>query len=165
MDESRGNPTVAGVPVRQPSTGRLRAARTVRFVVPLLFIPLLLGLVGNGPLSLSSVSEADTTITYERFARQGGPWTLLITTTPPPDGPLQVAISQSFHDSFTVQAISPQPTEVSATAQQVLYRFAVDHSAPSVQVSFDLKGDALWSQHAQLRVSDHRLTFDQFLYP
>lgn len=165
MDDPENNPPVPGVPVRQPPSGRLRAARTVRLIVPLLLVPLLLGLAGNGPLSLSSVREADTTVTYERFARRGGPWTLTVETSPPQDGQLQVAISQSFHDSFTVQAITPQPTEVTATAQQVLYRFAVDHTSPSVQVSFEVKGDALWSQRAQLEVGEDRLAFNQFLYP
>lgn len=148
--------------------GHLQQARLVLLsVVGLLLLFAAAGGIGSGPLSWASADEGDLRVSYERYARAGGPWALEVEAVPPPSGPLRLEISREFHDAHILQSVTPQPATVQVSPDTVTYAFEAVASADRVAVTFRFTGDAIGRHVARVGVADGgpRIEFSQLVYP
>ena len=101
----------------------------------LIIVAALAGLTGKGgALSRAEVESGSATITYPRVSR----WQMadeLSVEFASATGEAKVMLPMSFLDSFAVEAVTPQPSEVTAVAegQEFTFRLGAEPGAKSVQ--------------------------------
>jgi hypothetical protein len=135
----------------------------IGWIVLTLFLALAVaGLFGGGPLSHARTSAATGSIEYEHFARSGTSTNLVVT-------PLAAAritrieIPSDYLEAFRVEQITPEPTAVRMTQQQLVYEFAA--GAPGASISFHIHPQRLWRHRAVLRIDGAPLEIWQLVYP
>lgn len=102
------------------------AERIGWFVIAAILIAALLGAFGPGLFSFRETTSDDGRLTVEYYAvqRYSAPAELRIRFDPPQDAEyVELAISQSFVDEVTPEAISPVPAAMSVKGEDVVCRF------------------------------------------
>jgi len=129
----------------------------------------LLGLFATGPLSRSTVSNADRTlrVSFERFTRFGAPSELVVDVAPgaTEGGEARIALSRDYLTAFQVQAVAPEAESVETQGPDLVYVFEVDEGS-GLEATFDLQADERWRKSAVIRVPERPpVSLDQFIYP
>lgn len=143
----------------------------VSWAIMLLIVLLaLIGLFGTGPLSSASVADPDGDLSagYERFVRQDGRSTLTfhVAGNQATGNEIEFWISQDYLDSVDVQSISPQPTEVRAAENRMIFVFAIDDPSTTLQASFRVEPQEMGRLSGEVGVADGpTVTFSQVSYP
>jgi len=136
-------------------------------VLLILFIGLA-GLLGGGPLSHAEASSGPLALDYERFVRKHAPTELDLRVAPAAvaNGEVTLWLDQSVLDKIDVERIVPEPVEMEAAADRVVYRFAIEDSEEPTEVTFHLQPAEPGAVHVRLGlVNGADLTADQFIYP
>ena len=109
---------------------RSRRARTVRRAfMSLVAAVVLLGLAGWLGVRSSTVTAAgggyELTVTYAQIARPGlaAPWSLEVRRPGGFDGPITISTTSSYLDMFDENGFDPEPSTMTATAEQVIWEF------------------------------------------
>ena len=93
----------------------------------------LLGLFATGPLSRTTVTNADRTlrVSFEGFTRFGAPTQLVIDVPPGAigGGEARIALSRDYLTAFQVQAVAPEAERVEAAGADLVYVFKVDQGS------------------------------------
>ena len=123
------------------------------------------GLFGNGPLSHVRADNPAGRIEYERFVRNGLSTELVVTpVTDAARGVSRVAITADYLEAFRVERITPEPTAVRLSGQQLLYEFG--SIAPGASISFHIHPQRVGRHDAEVRLdAGAPLAVRQFTYP
>jgi protein-L-isoaspartate(D-aspartate) O-methyltransferase len=135
-------------------------------VMGLLILAGLLGLLGPGPFSSTSVDGATISVEHERFARYQTATSLIVEVRPgQANGELRIWLDRSYLDNVHVESIVPEPGRVELGADAHTYVF---HAAPGVKatvVTFYLKPERMGRLRGRAGMGDEAIEFQQFVYP
>lgn len=136
-------------------------------IIAAIVVLALAGLFGDGPLSDASVSSREAgSIAYERYTRDGARTTLTITpsATALQGNVVRVAIPSAYLQSFSVEEITPEPTQARMSGEDVIYEFTICGAGSSI--SLLLMPEKAGRHGAQIVIgSAEPLAFSQFTYP
>lgn len=143
--------------------------RVIWVLLSILLLAALAGLIGPGPLSLTSAGSSGLQVRYLRFGRWQAPQSLVISASEPGGGPLQLSINRSYLDSMSVQQVSPQPANVKLSGRTFIYSFATGTGA-SNSITFDLQPTSMGLVHGTIAMpaaggNGSDVTFRQLIYP
>jgi hypothetical protein len=128
-----------------------------------------LGLLGGeGPLSQTTTSSGDLTITYDRFARRNTPTLILVRLSLSTSHPqrLQLAFNAEYVRNMAFQQVTPQPASVEATAGRVTYDFLTNSESGTVLFHFEAKPRTFGREAASLTIAGFpTIHYWQFVYP
>ncbi len=162
-----------GIEIHDDFGVQLREWRTERVafvVIAALLVAALLGLFGTGPLAWATVANDAGTLTveYERFARRGGTsaFTVVVSERSQSDGEFQLLFDRTYLEAFTIEAITPEPTEVGVAEERLRYTFAQAHPGASLTVTFHVTPQSLGRVPASVSLRDQKpLRYWHFFYP
>lgn len=110
----------------------------------LLVVTAPLGFFGPGPVSDHRVVGDDgrLTVTFQRYLRAGSPTTIdvRLAIASPTDEP-RIVVPRDYLDSFTVESIVPQPRDMIAQGEDVVFVFSAPTDTPELTVAFHLRPD------------------------
>lgn len=129
-------------------------------VIALVVATALLGFFGGGPVSRASAQGARVKVEYERFIRLGQVSRLRLTLTSGPSSRLE--LSRGYLESFRVEQITPEPREVAASEDWIIYSFLGD---TPMTVIVDLTPESFGSLRGAVRGFGETLLFRQIAYP
>jgi hypothetical protein len=130
-------------------------------IIAAMIIAAMLGVFGGGPVSRASTESAGLRLDYERFVRLQQPMTLRFALAQ--DEPAEIALTRRYFESFRIEQITPQPSEVASSGPWLVYRFA---GAGPIVVTFDLVAEQFGNVAGSARGSGGgTLEFRQFIYP
>ena len=109
-------------------------------IFAIILIGALLGLFGNGPLSASTASTDDDTLTvaWERIVRRQGLAELQLTIDPGAIQQGEVTIWLDPTTASQVQRVNPEPAEVVVSSDRLSWTFAADPAAGPVTIMLEL---------------------------
>jgi len=106
-----------------------------------------LGVFGFGPLSSTTAAREGIEVTYDRFARNGAPLALEITTTG-----TQVWINEALVDAVQVDRVVPAPAREQRSADGTTFVFDAP-AGERIRVTFALTGDTVGLVRGQVGAS------------
>jgi hypothetical protein len=144
-----------------------RVQKVLWVLLAILLLAALLGLLGPGPLSYSSVDGSGFEVRYLRFARWQAPHTLVVATSLPGSETLRISIDRSYLDKMEVQQITPQPATVQLRGDSYLYTFDGDRRSSQTDITFDLQPTSIGSLHGTigLPAQGSSVEFTELVYP
>jgi hypothetical protein len=107
-------------------------------------------------------------VEYERIARHGAPAPLTIHLSPAAAsaGLARIWIDRRFLDGFDVERILPEPRDVSADGERLVFTFAVGPAASITAIRFDLQANALWLREGAIgSIDGPSVRFSQLVLP
>lgn len=123
-----------------------RVQRIGRAMLTGILLLALAGVFGTGPLSWSSASTADGSLTaeYARFARRGGPITLRlhVAESAVVDGRVRVVLSHELLETLEVRHITPDPVAQVSTDAGVVLAFELEGDV-ALEASINATADAM----------------------
>jgi hypothetical protein len=110
-------------------------------VTAVFLVAALVGLFGIGPVSETTATSPDDTVTveYDRFIRHVGTTTMTIAVddSTVQDGKVTLSISRELADGWRIENISPAPSTESSSRQALIYEFDVlGDTAPVIEVLY-----------------------------
>jgi hypothetical protein len=129
-------------------------------VIAAVIVAALLGLFGGGPLSRAAVEGDGLRVAYERFARLQQSTRLQLAL--PKTAPGEVALNRGYLELFRIEQITPEPREVEANGEWLVYRFG---GSGTSTVTFHLMPEKFGSVAGAARADGNPLAFHQFIYP
>ena len=145
-----------------------RAERMAWMVIAVLLLAALLGLFGDGVFSHAKAVDASGAleVEYERLARASAPLRLQLRAWAPQAGEVQVWLSRAYLDEMCVEAISPLPEQVEATADQLIYRFRTPSAGTRLNIIFQLTPQHAGRLSGQAGMAaGAQVNFHSFIYP
>lgn len=146
-----------------------KAERIAWIVMALIIVAALLGLFGAGPLSLTTAENDEGTlkVQYERFGRRGAPATITFDLVPTPadEDTATLAVDRGYLEGFRIDQIAPQPQDVTAEGDRLIYTFAVEPTAETMTVTFDVTMGALGPHSGAAATGGSNVTLSHFFYP
>jgi hypothetical protein len=134
----------------------------------LILLVALAGLLGTGPLSHHMASSGPLSLQYERFTRARAPSEIRLnvgTGLAAPDG-ITIWLDRAFLDGAGIEQIVPEPIEMVAVGDRVLYRFAVADPAQPTTITFHTAPASWGTTRGRIGLRDGaEITFDQMVYP
>ena len=117
------------------------AQRVGRVAMALVVLAALLGLVGTGPLSQTSVGDGRLTVEYDRFVRRLGENRLTFKVAPgAAAGPeVRLWIDAPYARRMEVEAVTPEPERMETTADRLTLVFALAHPGEGLEAVVDLR--------------------------
>ncbi len=144
-----------------------KAERISRVIMLLIATAGLLGLLGRGPLSYTSVRSADGTIEvrYHRFERALASSDLVVSVKPPTDQtPLAIWIDQEYLGTVKLERITPEPNWSEVHADRVVLYFDAGPEGAVISLRQQALGPGL--PQAQLGIeAGSSVSFRQIVYP
>lgn len=130
----------------------------------------LAGLLGSGPLSRTSKSADDGSVSleYERFARYQAPTTLRVrfALDPASAAEVRLVVDRRFLERMKVEHVLPQPEKVELAGERLIYVFPAGQARSQAAVTFSLKPDALGLLEGAAGIEGRgQAAFRQFVYP
>lgn len=129
------------------------------------------GLFGVGPISDATAGAEGSAlhVRYDRFTRMKAPTALevFVTAGPADEGEAAVWFDRDFLSRLRVQAIVPEPQDVSVSPDRVTYTFLVDADTAGVlQVTFHVKPEHFGRHGGRMGVpGGPEVELSQFVYP
>jgi hypothetical protein len=126
----------------------------------------LLGVFGSGPVSKTVANQSDKlSLVYERFARYESPTSLKIkVNSPGENNEAHIRISRNYLDAMKIETILPEPLNVRAEGEWLVYEFKV--GAPGdLDVKFDLTTQVFGRISGAVASQQVQLSVHQFIYP
>jgi hypothetical protein len=127
----------------------------------------LVGLFGSGPLAHATAGRRGSVwLEYERFARLEGlhRLTVHLDDDAGPEAEREVALTKDYLEAVTIEHIDPEPVHVTATADALVYRFAIARQH-RVAIRFDVRTSRFGSLHGTVRSGNAAVAFRQLVYP
>ena len=141
-------------------------------VIGMLVLAALLGLLGPGPLSSTTIGDSSTLRgEYDRFVRQKASQTLRLHCKPDgPDSLTQLRLSRDFVDNVDMKQIVPEPVHIAGEAHHCSYFFLRGStprtSGDSLTVTFHYDPQVFGNLKVEAGVPGLAvLRFNQFVYP
>jgi hypothetical protein len=130
----------------------------------------MLGLVGMGPLSSTSATASDDTLTleYDRFVRYHQPTKLHVMLRPnnQTGDPIRLSISQPLLDRLQISRIEPEPQRRELSNDGVVYSFPTASAVEQARIRFHVQYEAIGSSTGRIALLGREsVTFHQFVYP
>ncbi len=129
-----------------------------------------IGLFGGGGIAWTETATDDSglSVQYERFARVAAPMRMHVTARPMSDGDSSVRIwlAREYVDAMIIDGVTPQPAEVEAAADRLVFEFTLVEPGETAAIVLDLEPRERWRVPARLGVEGgSTLEFNQFIYP
>jgi hypothetical protein len=140
--------------------------RIVWPVLLLLLIGSIVGLFGRGPVSDATLGEpgASLQLKYQRFIRHRAPDQLQLTITPSGDT-ARVMLDSHYAAQVELQNVTPQPQEVIAAEDALIFVFSAGSSGP-IEAVFHIQPETVGNIEGWVSLDDGpRQPFSQFVYP
>ncbi|WP_025745770.1 hypothetical protein [Kallotenue papyrolyticum] len=139
-------------------------------IMALLALAGLLGLFGGGPLSIAHAGSADQPlrVTYARFARYRTPAELEVSVQPAATQgqALRLSMNRSWLDSMELQGVVPEPEQVEARAEHLIFVFLLEQPGQPLQITFNLQPIRVGAHTLQLGLDGAEpLRVTQLVYP
>ena len=128
----------------------------------------LIGLLGAGPLSSTTVASGPLQLAYARFERRHAPTELevSVSTDAATQDQLELWVSTDYLARVEITAIVPEPEEVRQAGERIVYRFHLDEQAQHPTIQFALEPDDPGHTIGRLGILDGpEVTFWQVVYP
>lgn len=129
----------------------------------------MLGLIGSGPLSNTSSSASDDSLTvrYDRFLHYHQPAMLEVTLHPDISGSsARLFLSQSLLERLQISRIEPEPEEGELASDGLIYTFPLLASAESAKIRFHVQYEAVGNSNGRIALIGHEPALvNQFVYP
>lgn len=130
----------------------------------------LLGLLGRGPLSRTTVgAESEPlSVEYNRFGRFQSPTTLRLNlgSDAARKGLVRVWLDRDYLENVQIQQITPEPQRVEAGSERLIYVFQLSELNQRTAVTFYLQLEHIGFLPGQVGlVEGQTLNFNQFIYP
>ena len=158
-------PVVNGLQIDQSLDFQRRFGRVQKVawrVLALLPVAAVAGLFGGGLFSQVTAGAAGATVSYDRFGRRSVD-THLEVTVMRARRPVAVSISRGYLEGYDVSEVRPQPEDVTAYADRLVFAFA---ALPGASVSFTLQPRRLGSSGGTVTVAGSRpVHLRQLVYP
>jgi hypothetical protein len=126
------------------------------------------GLLGGGPLSQTETSSGPLALEYERFARKRAP-TALHTRLEPgvtSAGEFSLWLSEEYLDKVDLNRVLPEPIEMAAASDRVVFRFLAATPGEPAEITFALEPAEPGLVHGRVGlVAGPDVAFDQVIYP
>ena len=141
---------------------RICAAQRIGwFLIGVVIIAAVAGSFGNGPVSHASAQGDGLQLQYERFARLQRPTQVQVSLEAKTS--LQLALSRRYVEAVRVDQIIPEPNEIAAAGEWLVYRFA---GVGPLSITFTVKPEQFGNLSGAARVPGGRaVVFDQWVYP
>lgn len=125
------------------------------------------GLFSSGPLSDRTVSTADghLSVTYQRFALNGGASDLTVTARADEHGEVVLWMDGAFYANFTVETLSPAPIESRSRGEGVELRFKAPPDGDAM-LYFSIRATGLGRVYSTIGSPGRAsVVVNQFVYP
>jgi hypothetical protein len=141
-------------------------------VMAVIIVAALIGLLGPGPLSSSTVGKGSALSgEYERFIRYQAPQLLRLHVRPKgTDSLVHLRLSRAFVDKVEMMHINPDPVDIKAEPNHFSYFFARGDASrtpdDSLTFTFEYQPEEFGNMDIEAEVPNlHVLRFNQFVYP
>ncbi len=137
-------------------------------VMVAIIVAALIGLLGAGPLSSTTVESGPLQLNYSRFERRHAPTALEVSvaSSAASQDQVEVWISADYLARIEITSIMPEPEEVIVTDDRAIYRFSIDDQAQRPTILIALEHDDPGLSTGRIGMIDgSELTFWQFVYP
>jgi hypothetical protein len=129
----------------------------------------LLGLLGEGPLSKTTVTgQSGFRIEYDRFTHRASGTDITINPGDAPissEGTIEIEFSQDFLKDYTIDRSIPEPDSESLSGDKLVYSYKVDDGGPA-QIVLHIQPEKAGIYHAEIGIKDaDAVTIDQIIYP
>jgi hypothetical protein len=126
----------------------------------------LLGVFGSGPVSKTAINQSDKlSLEYERFARYESPTSLKIKVNSAGENDeAHIRINRNYLDGVKIEMIVPQPQNVRAEGEWLVYVFKRDGPGELV-VKFDFTTQVFGRVSGVVASQGVQLAINQFIYP
>lgn len=136
----------------------------------LLVIAALLGLTGGiGPLNAFSMGAEDgpLRLLYHSPARKHADTLVEVTLRANADGTARVWISRDYIDTMEISQINPQPEQVEAAADRLIFSFNAADASQPIRITFTLKPLYMGTLSGRVGLDDDETAFEfeQFILP
>ena len=134
----------------------------------LILIAGLLGLLGGGPLGHADASADPLTVGYERFVRKRAPTEIEVQIAPgaASGGEVGVWIERAYLEKFNIEQVIPEPAEMEAAADRIIFHFTVADAEQPSQIVFDLQPSEPGRLETRVGLVDGpEVRFSHFIYP
>ncbi|MDQ3870976.1 MAG: hypothetical protein M3301_05080 [Chloroflexota bacterium] len=137
--------------------------------ITLLLVAALIGLAGEGPLSLATASDEGAGFQVEYYrSRHGSPEQLKIRVREPATrgGEVRVSLDREYVEGVVLEAVVPEPDTVQARTEWIVYAFTVEPAQGSTTVTFNVTHQKVGLVAVRVALGDGApVTFSQFVYP
>jgi hypothetical protein len=130
----------------------------------------MLGLLGSGPLSSTSSSASDDSLTvrYDRFLHYHQPAMLEVTlnSDAPGEDSARLFVSQPLLERLQISRIEPEPEGRELASDGIIYTFPKPVSVDSATIRFHVQYEAAGNSNGRIALVGHEpASFNQFVYP
>jgi hypothetical protein len=126
------------------------------------------GLLGGGPLSQTEASSGPLALEYDRFARKRAPTELRARLEPEvtSEGEFSLWLSETYLDKVDVNRVLPEPIEMAAASDRVVFRFLAANPGEPAEITFALEPSEPGLVHGNVGlVNGQDVGFDQVIFP
>ena len=145
-----------------------RIERAGWIVMGLVMVAGVLGLLGNGPLSARSATDATGrfTVRYDRFERAHARSELRFEIVPPAvsSGPLRVWIDRRYLDGIRVVSMDPEPERFEVSSDRMVYTYSAAGSPVSINIDCEFEECGSYQGRAGIP-GGPEVAWKQFAYP
>jgi hypothetical protein len=137
-------------------------------VILLIVLAGLVGLLGPGPVSTVKAVSGALTVEYERVVRKQAPTELHVRLAPgaAQDGEVALFLDQAYLAKVGINSVIPEPIEMEATADGVVFRFAIEQPEQPAEIVFAIEPSEPGMTQGRLGLLEGaELTIDQLIFP
>jgi hypothetical protein len=137
-------------------------------VILLILLAGVVGLLGPGPISNAEATSGALTVEYERVIRKQAPTELHVRLAPgaAPNGEVALFLEQTYLAKVGVSNVIPEPSEMEAAADGVLFRFLVVQTDQPAEIAFAIEASEPGMARGRLGLVDGaEVTIDQLILP
>ena len=164
---------ISGIDINQDMEYQWREWRVQRiawvFFIAIL-LAALLGLLGQGPLSVARTGAPDAglALEFERIDRARAPTGMTVTLAPniAQSGSARLAVSREFVDRISIDEIVPEPESVETGRDAVTYTFDVKDASQPAAIRFDFQHKFAGLMRGAVQMEGGpALPFEMFVWP
>jgi hypothetical protein len=151
---------------------RFSQAQNVVWVLMFLFLVAgMLGLLGGaGPFASNTIGDAGNhfTVEYPRFLRNRAPIDLAIYIHADivANQSVSIEIDRHFIERYDIHYINPEPSEVHASDQTMIYVFEIGDLDTRTSITFNMQPERFGYAEGTIRLEgESEVRFWQFIYP
>ena len=134
-------------------------------IMSLLILAALLGFFGSGFFSQTIKTNADLTITYEKFIRQQASTVINISLNSQCDKESILSLDKTFFKNVSLKSITPTPSKEISTNNSIQYIFLCDNATAGIQIVMVLEPETFGLLRGSMYVNNNQIQLSQFVYP
>ena len=142
--------------------------RVAWWIVVAILLAAIVGLLGAGPLSHASAASGPLELDYDRFMRRRAPsqYELVVAPGTAVEGEVALWLDDALLEKVDVERVMPEPSEMEAGADRVVYRFVVADPEQPARITFHLEPDEPGAVRGGIGIVDGaEVSINQFVYP